>query len=743
MDPRVHRQLLCALAVTGLAATPGRAAEYRLDDPALWRFCSGVQAIAPFPYRTPLPADLEPGHILVEADRVNVELKDQTLFEGDVELRRNDQWLGTPRLLYDHRNESWVTDQGLRYQDELIRLTAEHGEGFPERELHRLEGADYQLVGLRGHGEAARAELDHGLGWLHDASFTTCDPTGPQWELRARRIKVDLDKRFGTAWGARVRLGRVPVFYLPYIQFPIDDTRRSGFLYPAISVSSRSGFELEVPYYLNLAPNYDATLTPHLMTERGVKMNTEFRYLFRNHRGLLDGGYLPNDREADRDRGELHYEHFSRLSRNWQASADVNLVTDDRYFEDFGESVNRAATRLLSSQVAVRGRGRTWRSEVAVEDWDLVDPLVGEQAEPFKRLPRADFRWEQPVLGPLRAGFHSELALFEHDVLPAGDRLDLRPYLTLPLEGLAWFVRPQVAYRYTAYEVDDELAVDGDTSLDRGVPIYSLDGGLFFERDTRLFGRDWLQTLEPRIYYLNVPFRDQRNLPVFDSRELTFSFAQLFRDNAFSGADRQIDANQATLAVTTRLLDPDSGREYFSLGLGQARFFESPRVGLTTVPLPDRDESPIVAEADVQLHDRWSLGTTQHWDTVRNRSDLSVVRSQLRFKDGAGLANVSYRFRRNELEQTDVSVIYPLNPAWRLIGRWNFSLRDESTVEALGGFEWDSCCLGVRLFVRNFVTDREGNKSNQVYLELELKGLTSAGRDTRSLLERAILGYRR
>lgn len=743
----MRRKILPVLIAAHLAATPlatpiALAQDHRLDDPDLWRLCSGARAIPPFPYRMEKPADLGDDEIAIEADNVDVELREKTLFEGDVELRRLDQWVGTPRLEYDHVNESWLAEQGLRYQDDALRFTAERGEGEPERERHRLVGTRYQLIGLRGNGRAREARLDHGLGWLHDATFTTCDPEGPQWSLEAKRIRVDSEKGFGTAWGAKVRLGSVPVFYLPYIVFPIDDTRRSGFLYPTLGLSGRSGFELEVPYYLNLAPNYDATITPHLMTERGVKLNVEGRYLFPNHRGLLEGGFLPSDAKADRDRGDLHFEHFSRLSANWQATANANLVSDDRFFEDFGESVNRAATRLLASDLSFRGHGENWQTELAIEDWDLVDPLVGSEAEPFRHLPRLSFEWERPLFAGLDAGLRSEFISFDHDALPAGERIDLRPYIAAPLQGLAWFVRPQIAYRYTAYDLDPELAVDGDRRVDRGLPIYSLDSGLFFERQTRLFSRDWLQTLEPRLYYLRAPFRDQSDLPVFDARELTFSFAQLFRDNSFSGADRQINANQATMAVTTRFLDPDSGREYFSLGLGQARLLESPRVGLPGTPIGDRDETPLVAEFDLRIDDRWTLGTTQHWDTDRGRSDLAVVRGQYQFRN-AGVANVSYRFRRDELEQTDVSLVYPLNDQWRLIGRWNYSIRDDATVEALGGFEWDSCCLGVRLFVRNFVTNREGDKSNQIYLELELKGLASAGRDTRSLLERAILGYRR
>lgn len=737
---------LLALSIGLALAAPAAAVESRADytDPKYWTLCRNIDALPPFPMRIQAPPDVKPGEVVLEADTFDVARSGETVFEGDVQMLRNNEWLTTPRLDYNHKDQSWRAGQGIRYQDENLRLVAERGEGFPERELHRLEDVTYQLTALRGNGSADSAELDHGLGWLEHASFTTCDPGYTQWELRAKRIRIDREKGFGTAWGSTIRIGGVPILYFPYFQFPIDDRRKSGFLYPAFSQGGRSGTEFYIPYYLNLAPNYDATVSARIMSERGVMLGGEFRYLFNNHHGQITGQWLPNDQddERERDRGELEYTHFSHLSQTWNANVDLNLVSDDRYFEDFGDSIDTAATRLLLNRVMLSGRGRYWSSEIAVEGWDLVDPLISDDAEPFRRLPRVDFRWEQPLLPWVTGGLQTQGVVFGHDTLDAGNRFDFKPYVLAPLEGSAWFLQPQIAYRYTAYNLDTSLARDDDDTPNRGVPIYSVDGGLFFERDTEMFGRRWLQTLEPRAYYLHVPFRNQRDIPLFDTRELTFGYAQLFRDNRFSGADRQGDANQITVAATTRLIDPENGREYGSLTLGQARFLDSPDVTLDGSEPRKRDASPLVAEVDVRISDRLSVGSVEHWDADIGRSDLTAVRAQYRFR-GDGVANVSYRFRRSELEQLDSSVVYPLSPSWRLIGRWNYSLRDDATVEGLGGFEWQSCCMAVRLLGRNFVRNREGEKSNQIYLEVELKGLGNLGRNTADLLERAILGYSR
>ena len=331
---------------------------------------------------------------------------------------------------------------------------------------------------------------------------------------------------------------------------------------------------------------------------------------------------------------------------------------------------------------------------------------------------------------------------FDHPVSGGGSRVDVYPYLALPFEKAAWYVRPELGYRQTAYSLDNGLSPTGNSSPSRGTPIFDLDAGAYFERDATLFGRRFINTLEPRLFYLRVPYRDQSAIPIFDTQDYTFSYEQLFRTNRFTGADRQGDANQLTGAITTRLLDADDGREWLSASIGQIRYFDPPRVLLPGQPFVDRGSSAYVVDADLNIDDRWSIGGSYQWDPKFNRTDLGAVRAQYRFAID-GVFNATYRYRPGFVDQADFSIEYPLNANWRLLGRWNYSFLDQSTLEALAGLEWQDCCMAVRMLGRDYIHNVEGQRDLALFFEIELKGLGSFGRDTGKLLDRAILGYTR
>lgn len=735
MDSRVPprlRQLPIALAaaLAALHATPALAQD--------WGLCRAPDAIPAFRELPPEARPRDQAPVNIEALALDVSDERRTVLSGDVELWRADQWLGTDVLVYEHAVERYQAQGEVRYQDDSMRFTAQRMQGDLVADTHELDDVRYQLVSQRGNGEATQVRLQGSIGQMQGASFSTCEPDRRSWELRASDLEVDQDEGMGTARNATIYLGRVPVLYSPWLSFPTDDRRRSGLLYPTVGYDAESGLDLSIPYYLNLAPNYDLTLTPRILGRRGVMLGGEFRYLTPRHRGTLEADWLPNDRLAERSRGSLRLNHTSRLNRYWTGRADVWRFSDREYLEDFSESSGLRAQSQIRSIAGVFGRGQFWNSAITASKFQLTDPLLSENALQYAQLPRVFYRYQRPLQSWLEVGLRSEAVAFEHPTRVEARRLDLRPWVAAPLEGNAWFVRPELGYRFTAYDIDRA----SDDSPSRGLPIASLDMGAFFERPVEVFGRDFINTLEPRLYYLYVPYRDQDNLPVFDSRELTFGYAQLFRDNRFSGADRQSDANQATAAVTTRLLDPDTGREWLNASVGQIRYFTPPRVALPGQPAPESSGSDYVVEAELLFNDRWSLRTSQVYSPELSSRTLSAFRGQYRFGNG-GLVNVGYRYRRNQLEQTDVSFVQPINENWRLIGRWNYSLQDRSTVEGIGGIEWESCCVAVRLLGRHYVRNRAGEKNNAVYLEIELKGLGSFGRRTGELLERAILDYDR
>lgn len=717
------------------------------DMPLNWGLCPVQDVVKPFADvqsapeglgidNAEQPTDIE-GDVLSGTEETPV-------FNGNVTLRRGDQFMGADQLTYDKGREHYVAEGSIRYQGGGLRMTADRAEGDQAKDLHTIHDLDYQLLSQRGNGGADSVILNGNIGSLRGATYSTCPPESRHWEVRAHRIDVDTEEGMAVARGATLRVGRVPVLYLPWFKFPTDERRRTGLLFPSISNSSRNGFDFRQPIYLNLAPNYDATLSPRLMTNRGVQLGAQFRYLVEGGAGTVEGNWMPNDDLRDRDRGLFHYDAFQNLSKYWQARANVNWISDTRYFEDFSGSIEGLSQYTAFSEIGVYGRGRGWDAGITADHSQLADFTLTENILPYNRTPRAYVHWERSLGLRFVGGIDAEAVRFQHPVYDAGSRMDVKPWLSLPLEGNSWFLRPTAAFRHTSYQLDEGLATSlgNGRSPSRSQPIFSLDSGVYFDRDTRVKGKDYLQTIEPRLFYLRVPYTNQDDMPLFDTQPLTFGWGQLFRDNRYSGADRQADANQLTVAVSTRMIRQSDGRERFSASLGQIRYFDESRVRIPGEPITEKGRSAWVADANYAPTDRWTFGASYQWDPKANKTDLASVRARYLLPED-GVFNLGYRYRRGVLEQADISFLYPINPSWSVVGRYYYSMFDNKALETVAGFQWDSCCVAVRLVGRRYVHNRAGELSNAIMFEIELKGLGSAGQDARRALRRAILGYNR
>lgn len=688
----------------------------------------------------------------VNSDSMDVLKAEQTTFSGNVELSHADQWMAADKLTFMHDSERYATEGPVRYQDRKLRLTADEARGDQNADTLSLKNVRYQFHENLGNGVASSAVMTGSIGELADATYSTCPPGQRQWEFSASTITINDQTKRGRATNATLKLGNVPVFWLPVLSFPTDDKRATGLLAPTIGQDDRNGFDLTLPIYLNLAPNYDATISPHWISRRGLMLEGEFRYLFAHQRGEFAGTWLPSDDITGRDRSLVRWQHFAGINSHWYASANVNHVSDDSYFGDFGNSLTATSTSLLGSSLGVYGRGRFWTTSVSTESWQIANPLLLPGSEPYRRLPRLQASWGKPLADWLEVGINAEWVHFDHensdastfdpDKVSGGRRIDVAPYLRLPLGGASWFATPSLTFRHTGYWLDPSRAPSGrDLQPTRDLAIFSFDAGAYFERSTTLGGNAMVQTLEPRLYYLRVPYRDQTDLPLFDTQPLSFLWPSLFRDNRYGGADRQSDANQLTLALTSRLLDADDGSERLSMSIGRISYFDAPRVLLPGESISS-DGSAWIVEANLALSDNWKIGASQQWNPDSERTELSSVRSQLRFGSG-GVFNASYRYRRDFAEQTDVSFVVPVNDRWRLLGRWNYSLRDDQTLEALAGIEWKGCCTAVRLMARQYIRSFNSRENFGIYLEIELNGLGSFGRRTDEVLDNAILGYSR
>ncbi|MBN8800340.1 MAG: organic solvent tolerance protein [Lysobacteraceae bacterium SCN 69-123] len=763
------------------------------EKPVNWNLCPATDVLPAFDdapkadpaaaaTRDQLPTDIE-GDQLSGTSTI-------PLYKGNVALKRGDQFMGTDNLRFDTETGNYIADGNVRYSDSSIRLTARRAEGNQETDSHKISDIKYQLVSRRGNGSADSIDLQGSVGQMHRSTYTTCDPSQPVWKLAAPQIEVDNDEGFGTARNAVLRVGKVPVMYMPWFKFPIDDRRLTGLLYPKLSQSGRNGFDYAQPIYFNLAPNYDDTLTPRWMSRRGLMLDNEFRYLYGGGRGQLETEWMPNDSLRDRERGKIVFSGYHNIDSHWQARASLAWVSDERYMEDFANRLLGVTASNLQSTAGLYGTGRTWTAGLMADQWQLTDYTLTEAALPYSRQPRLFGTWDDSFGRWFQAGVYAEAVRFTHDDIhgktivdgeyvrdgsltrvDGGSRLDVKPYVSMPLAGAAWYITPTLAWRYTAYELERGLAdslrrdqlvaagidpatatpeqLRGNTSPHRSLPIASLDMGLFFDRETEIGGRSYLHTLEPRLFYLNTPYRDQRDLPLFDTRAFTFSWGQLFRDSRFTGADRQNDANQLTTALTTRLIRQADGREKLSASIGQISYFDDSRTTLGSGDaILQQGNSAWVADVNWAINDRWTLGSTYQWNPKYRKEDLSSVRARY-LMPGDGVVNLTYRYRRNpstnvdQLKQADLSFLYPINPRWSIVGRYYYSMLDSKPLEIIGGVQWDSCCLAVRALARRYVRNREGEMNNSLQVEFVLKGLSSVGQNTDRTLRRAILGYNR
>ena len=707
---------------------------------------------------------------------------DETIYHltGHVKTVRADQELHADIADYNSDTSDYDARGNVHYQEAEHLLSADHIVGNTDNSTGVATGnLRFQMLDSHGNGTAVRGEMiDENRNRYSVATYSTCDIGRHIWEIRAKKITTDETTERGVARDATMRLYGVPLFYSPYMSFPLTDDRQSGFLYPYFEHTGYAGYQFRIPYYFNLAPNYDATLTPRYYTLRGSMLSGQARYMFPKTSGEFDFEFLPNDLYNDQritsssidTQGQERYLYkFTNnisLWPGWSLNTNINRASDQNYLHDFGDDLFTISTTLLYSSIYLNGSGNWWSAQIGGDMWQNVDPSEANSVEPYKRLPHATFNMDIPFARWYDVGMNSEVDSFHKYDSVEGSRLDLYPYVDADFQGAAWFIRPKLAYRYTAYSLDSgyqnfttsSTTASGTTttfaypdgSPSRSMPIFSLDQGLIFDRSTSMFGSDYTQTLEPRLYYLYVPYRNQNNLPLFDTGLMSFDDWMLFAPNQFSGADRQMNANNLTAAVTTRLLD-DGGVERLSATFGQIRYF-TPQLVTTPGTAPTNwGGSDYVAELSSQLNDQWTMSTEYLWNPNTRKTELGTFTVQRRLGFD-GILNFSYRFREGQLEQYDVSAVYPLTDHWRLIGDWTYSVMDKETVEAVAGVQYEGCCVKLSVVARHYVTGYDGvitslpgqtepGSDTAVMFELEFKGMGAFSGQTDSILRRDILGY--
>ncbi|MHB1145128.1 MAG: LPS-assembly protein LptD [Thiobacillus sp.] len=681
------------------------------------------------------------GPMFLTADRIESTAPNIIEASGDVEARQAGQnffanWLryDTTLSLVEARGEVRLEQPALRVSGDSLKLNLNDYSG-------ELTQPVYQFVPPPGRGDAERVDfIDENHFKLQDATYTTCPVDNDDWFLKVADLDIDKTRNVGTARNASLHFLGVPILYTPWMDFSLNNARKTGVLAPTIGTTERSGLDILVPYYLNLAPNYDATLYPRLLSKRGVQLGGEFRYLLNDVRGENRLEYLPNDSVIDRSRWSVALNNTYRLNANTQAGMLFNRVSDDDYFRDLSNLISITSVSHLNREAWVATQHANWNAELRAQSFQTLQDSTSTTLidEPYARLPHARLGMTQTFANGLEFRMDSEATRFAHPTKIEGTRVLAYPTLRLPLTNSFGFLTPQLGWHSSYYALNDDTLAE--QRITRNVPIFSLDSGVTFDRPFRFAGQDYEQTLEPRAYYVFAPYRAQDAIPVFDTAPLDFSYAQMFTENQFIGGDRINDANQLTLAVTSRFIEADSGLERLQVTLGQRYYFSTQQVTLPGMAPRTSNATDLLAAVSGQITRNWRINTAWQFDTQNG----TAIRQNLgaSYRPGPGRAlNFGYRFIDQTTEQIDLSGQWPLGKRWYGMFRYNYSFQDDKLVEGLAGVEYNGGCWAVRAVFQRLAT-KEDQSTDALFFQLELNGMGRLGANPLDVLKQSVPGYR-
>ena len=739
----------------GMHAEPERAGAYVDQDP------------------TVAPTEIETQQDISQQPR-------RTEVSGEVSIRQGYRTLQANEHTVIDQNEDTVRLSGdVLFREPGILLRGTSALLDLSNETNMIENASYVLHDINVHGNAERIIYSSADGsiTIDNGEFSRCEPGDEFWLLRARSIALDPVAGVGRATAVSLRIKDIPVFYYPFtVPFPIGDERVSGFLPPSISNSSDVGLDLSIPYYANLAPHYDATIMPRLIEDRGLMASAELRYLANWSMNTMNLSLLPEERLFDPGTADIPgdsspptdkrwfvgLEHQGALGANWSTRIDYGAVSDEDYFRDLGSrGLNVESRTHLNKQGQLNFNSANWRVGTNVQRIELIDPLAAsiDINKPYDRLPELTLANSYQFASGFEYSFQAAHVSFDRQLteslldvsqinngaLVTGQRLSLEPTISWPLRTPGAFIIPTAKYRFASWQLDSQ-AVGTDENPSIGNGVFSLDSGLIFERPLTFFGGRFTQTLEPRLFYLYSDFKEQDQLPNFDTAQLSFGFNQLFRDNRFIGGDRFGDANQVTVAFTNRLLD-ERGRQRASFSLGQILHFEDRLVSLDSplqswqaIQPPDTSRSALVAELEYGLNDKWRVNAGIQWNEEQRKVDEGSFVANYQ-SDANHILNLAWRYRENvdiflssppeidpRIKQTDISGVWPVNDNWRLLGRWNYDHSNGRNLESFFGVEYSNCCATIRLVGREWIDQYEflllQNKPDRgVFFQFSLNGL--------------------
>jgi len=682
--------------------------------------------------------------VFVDAEDIQGVQEKSIEARGSARLRTRGKAVFADWLLYSQPEEEVEAAGSVRLERDGDVIDGTRLKLNLETERGTMQAPRFRFVEPAGRGNAEELRLEGRDRYgAKQAAYTSCGPGNDDWYLRAGTLDLDRERQIGTARDARVEfLGRT-IFYSPWLDFSLDQGRKSGFLTPSLSTSGKSGFEVAVPYYWNIAPNRDATVTPRVLAKRGFMLGGEFRYLERSFAGEARAEVLPDDRERNGDRRDAFFWRHTQAYGPWQGYLNIQNVSDDNYFRDLSSQIQATSLALLPREVQVArsgslGPGGIWTASALVQRWQTLQDPLAPITPPYNRQPQITLDATRYDMLGTDVGFTGAFVEFDHPTLVTGSRLVAYPSVRVPLQNPYAYLTPKVGVHYTHYALDPN-ATTPFSSTNRSLPIMSADSGVVFERSFELAGSRMLQTLEPRLYYVYIPYRDQNNLPNFDSAVADVTFASIFSENQFSGSDRINDANQLTAGLASRLIDPLTGIERLRAGVAQRFYYESQRVTLPGVPARSGTSSDFLAALSGTIAPGLITDIGWQYNTEFSETRRFAVGGRYQPQPGKVL-NLGYRFIRDSIEQVDLSGQWPFGGGWYGVGRLAYSLPDSRVVVGLAGIEYDGGCWAMRLVVNN-VAVGTNDFTRSVFLQLELNGVSRVGSNPIETLKRNIAGY--
>lgn len=680
------------------------------------------------------PAPVRPAgegqNIILNADLVESKENEWMRLEGKVEMHQAERRILADHLSYTQQQGGGSAEGNVLIEQPDLKVSGAVAVFDVKRDQAQISNASYQLFGRAGHGEAKVIEVDgRDKLELRNARYTTCELGKESWWMSARRIVLDKANNNGDAYGMTVRFKQVPIMYLPYVNFALGE-RKSGMLAPSYGNSDRRGKELMLPIYWNIAPNRDATITPHYMSKRGWQLQSEYRYLLANGQGKLNLDYLDDDAMTGEMRALAAIKHEGGVGKRWWGKLDAVSVSDPEYLRDMGGgALMSGSTSVLNRYLTLSRYGRNFGVKLTMQDFQPLMYSLGSAPNLYRREPQLLLSGEKALSERMNFALGTELVNFARNDGLTATRMDLNPALNYRVDAGWGYAEPRLAWRYTQYWLNGQ-AYDGKENALRSLPIVSLDSGIVAERS--YLGSGLIHTIEPRFYYLYVPYRDQSGLVMdragrdilFDTAQAELNYEQQFNTNRFVGADRQGDANQFNWGVQSRLINSGNGQELITGALGQTVFLAD-----TQVTLPGH--APITAgRSDIygalgSSYRGWRVDATGQWREAEQKPTAAHLR--VGYGEGTRMLRATMSYRDQLVKQGEVIGRWPLTERWRVMGHVIHSFLQNRTLQAAAGVEYDSCCWAFRFAGRRYVNGISGQESRMIGFELELKGLANVG----------------